>query len=96
MTGHSHWPAFGSHPVLVRRFLVEYLYCDLVPKHSLWYLDLMCDSGRAVLHVPSDNLGRLRDPIRQVLVEGVFPLSVLEKIVGKYMSMKVAIRPVSL
>ena len=70
--------------------------CDLVPTPSLRYLDLMCDSGRAVFRVPSDKLCRLRDLFRQVLVEGVVPLSTLEKIAGKCMSMKVAIRPAPL
>ena len=70
--------------------------CDLVPTHSLRYLGLMCDRGRAVFHVPSDKLCLLRDFIRQVLVDGVIPLSTPVKIAGKCMSIKVAIRPASL
>ena len=42
------------------------------------YLGLMCDSGRAVFRVPSDKLCRPRDHMRQVLVEGVVPLSTLK------------------
>ena len=77
-------------------FFLGIFKCDLVPTHSLRYLGLMCDSGRAVFHIPSDKLCQLLDLIRQELVEGMVPLSTLEKIAGKRMSMKVAIRPASL
>ena len=77
-------------------FFLSISKCDLVPTHSLRYLGLMCDSGRSVFRILSDKSCRLRNLIRQVLVEGVVPLSTLEKIAGKCMSMKVAIRPVSL
>ena len=77
-------------------FFLNISKCGLVPKHSLRYLGLMCDSGRAVFRIPSVKLCRLRDLIRQVLAEGVVPLSTLEKIAGKCMSMKVDIRPASL
>ena len=77
-------------------FFLSISTCDLVPTHSLRYLGLMCDSGWAVLRIPSDKLCRLRDLIRQVSVEGMVPLSTLEKIAGKCMSMKVAIRSASL
>ena len=77
-------------------FFLSISKCDLVPTQSLRYLGIMCDSGRAVFRIPSDKLRRLHDLIRQVLVEGMVPLSTLEKIAGKCMSMKVAIRPASL
>ena len=77
-------------------FFLSISRCDLVPTHSLRYLGLICNSGRAVFRIPSYKLCRLRDPIRSVLVEGVVPLSTLEIIAGKCMSMKVAIRPASL
>ena len=77
-------------------FFLSISKCDLFPTHSLRYLALMCDSGRTVFRIPSDKLCRLRDLIRQVLVKGGVPLSTLEKIAGKCMSMEVAIRPASL
>ena len=70
--------------------------CDLVPTLSLRYLGLICDSGQAAFCIPSDKLCRLRELILKVLSEGEVPLSTLEKIAGKCMSMKVAIRPASL
>ena len=77
-------------------FFLGIAKCDLVPTLSLRYLGLICDSGRAVFRVPSDKLCRLRELILKVLSEGEVPLSTLEKIAGKCMSMKVAIRPASL
>ena len=77
-------------------FFLSVAKCDLVPTLSLRYLGLICDSGRAVFRVPSDKLCRLRKLILKVLSEGEVPLSTLEKIAGKCMSMKVAIRPASL
>ena len=74
-------------------FFLSISKCGFVPTHPLQYLGLMCDGGRSVFRIPSDKLCLLRDLIRQVLVEGMVPLSALEKIAGKCIPIKVAIRP---
>ena len=68
----------------------------LVQTRVLRDLGLMCDSGRAVCRVASDNLGRINDRIRRVRLDVAVSLFKTETIGGRCMSKKVAIRPASL
>ena len=70
--------------------------CDLYPSQQQRYLGIICDSRTTSYRIPEDKLHKLHALISKVLADGSVSVRMLEKIVGKCVSMSVAIRPASL
>lgn len=70
--------------------------CDLRPTRIQRYLGMLCDSETAMFRVPQDKLDKLQHLLRTTLDALELSFRTLERIVGKCMSLTVAIRPAAL
>ena len=82
--------------MLVSRFCGQFLSpkkCDLRPTQIQRYLGMLCDSGTATFRVPQEKLDDVHGLVRDALASGRIAFRTLQRLAGKVMSMKVAIRP---
>ena len=82
--------------MLVSLFCGQFLSpkkCDLRPTQIQRYLGMLCDSGTATFRVPQEKLDDVHGLVRDALASGRIAFRTLQRLAGKVMSMKVAIRP---